>query len=640
MSLSEDIHDATQRILAATGQELPTALNGFAGRLLEPLFKSESRLLRDREGTQTARFSSVIYASSATLFDDGAIPADSAAAVIDASEQIDLENLRAAYGRVAQAKTLRKSRVPEEERAPRTTITLGIIVALRSTVPLETLAEELDRLNLQTPGRCWPDIVVVASTGAINYAVQFPSEEISGDFLPPGEGAVTAYTAPVYVVMVMRPTGARSMNKMIAFLIAHLAFFLPGAQLPPWSEVLKGVSQHAVTFTGYQYNQRGDLLPVPREFYNDRYLAPAPFQIEDQQGHVLSTLRFLPWQDGAAILLRGKLPLEGLLPFLGGEAMKRAGVIHRPGAQISYVMPITETDFGEMLRRIQRQSNMVVRRAKAEFVVQKIADEGSRSPFVARLIIGVLRLRDSVFPDEVSRDGFDKAHEFVMSSLFSARDASRRIIHVWEEHARRVVAGEVARRRGPTIQVDESIDRELGQQTYAFLNAATRALKTGMQDLAAQLHVDIGFLFQKEAAFELGLTTMSRADAALADYLRHTRAWSAILLARRNAVEHEGWTLPRVSYAPADGGVRASQPRVTDQPVSAFVTFMFDRLICFVEEVTAYCLQKKMPAGITLTELTLAGRLAEVPERFKITVAIGGMPSWSISFHATPFEET
>lgn len=74
--------------------------------------------------------------------------------------------------------------------------------------------------------------------------------------------------------------------------------------------------------------------------------------------------------------------------FLGGEALKRGGVIKLRDAQISYVLPITQADFGQMLARIQRQSNMVVRPQETNWVVKKFADEGSQSPFMARYSSG------------------------------------------------------------------------------------------------------------------------------------------------------------------------------------------------------------------------------------------------------------
>ena len=88
------------------------------------------------------------------------------------------------------------------------------------------------------------------------------------------------------------------------------------------------------------------------------------------------------------------------------------------------------------------------------------------------------------------------------------------------------------------------------RKAEAFINTAARAIKKGMQDVAAVLGVNIGFLFQKQAAFEAGVATLQASDHALADYLRQARAvWSELLQDARNAVEHEGWTLPAVRYA-------------------------------------------------------------------------------------------
>src|SRR5207248_6922531 len=130
-----------------------------------------------------------------------------------------------------------------------------------------------------------------------------------------------------------------------------------------------------------------------------------------------------------------KLPLEGLMVFLGPEALKRTGVIKLRDAQLSYVLPITIDDFRRMLVRLQRQSNMVVRPDETSWTVKKLADEGSQSPFMARLFMGMLRLRDAVFPEAATRDGFDKAYDVVLTSLMSARTSAQDIARIWPEHA-------------------------------------------------------------------------------------------------------------------------------------------------------------------------------------------------------------
>jgi len=506
---------------------------------------------------------------------------------------------------------------------------------------MEALADELQRLNAQTPAREWPDMVVVADTGTINYAGQFPGDGEMGLFLPPAEGALANYTPAMYIVMTMKALANRAFSQMAVLLSGHLAIFTPGAKVPNFSHILETLPKDAVVICGYQYNLKGEIKPVPRQFYQDRYLPPLPMRIEDQRGELLSTIEFLPWQDGGVLLLKGKLPLDGLMVFLGGDALKKAGVVRRPpDLQISYVLPITAANFGEMLTRLQRQSNMKVRRTEPSWTIQKFVDEGSSSPFFARLYMGVFHLRDIIYPDSVKREAFDKRYEFVMSSLMSARTTAKDIAGVWDEHVRKVKSGEIARTDGKAIRIDQSIDKELRKEVESFINAAVRALKQGMQDLGNDLGVNIGFLFKQQPAFEAGIAALQTTDPLLAEYLRQTRSWSEPLIESRNAIEHKGWSLPRVIYSQKDGGVIATAPDISGQTFTSFTDSMLDRLCCFVEEITAHCLQARMVPGITITELPLAERPEEAPERFRLTLGTGGLPRWRLAYHLSRFDET
>ena len=167
------------------------------------------------------------------------MPVDHAAAVVDVCNTLTLDTLRAAYERIAYAKRLKKRPAARVEGVPITTVTLGVILALHTAIPLEEAAAELDRLNVRTPGPQWPDMIAVESVGVLNYAAQFPSQPINGDYLPPAEGAVTSYTVPMYVVLVVRPTVTYTFNKLLAFLIVHLGIFSPGAKLPSWYDILR-----------------------------------------------------------------------------------------------------------------------------------------------------------------------------------------------------------------------------------------------------------------------------------------------------------------------------------------------------------------------------------------------------------------
>ena len=505
-------------------------------------------------------------------------------------------------------------------------------------MPLEVFAEEVDRLNAQTPSREWPDMIVIAGVGVINYAIQFPGEGLSGDFLPPQDGGVSSYTPPLYVVIVLRPVGEYWFNKMAAYLVAHLAIFSPGAKLPNFMHLLEGCSSMAVTCSGFQYNLKGALVPVPRHLYNDRYFPPRPLRIEDRKGKLLATIKFLPWQEGGAVMMTGKMPLEAIMVFLGKVGLA-GGVIRPNETTISNVIPITAANFNEMLNRFQAQSNMVVKRDSGKWVIQKFADEGSTSPFMARLFMGIIRIRDIVYMEPAKREQFDKRYELVNTSLMNARATAKEIVDRWEEHARKCASGEVVKRQGQNVTIEVNVDKELRRDVETFLNAAVRTMKMGMQELATELKVNIGFLFKKQNAFDTGIAALSPTDPLLAEYLVQTRVWSERLVGARNAIEHEGWALPRVAYNVGASEVTVTEPQISGQSMTEFVNTMLDRMCCFVEEVTVHCLQGQTSPEITITEIPPSKRLAEAPERFMVTLRNGGRTPWRIAYHANGFQE-
>jgi hypothetical protein len=638
-SISTLIFNAGQTLAQST-ENFAEKFNEIISQFLVWPFRAGQGLAIDDNGQASDRFGSIIYAASPSQSDSDSIRvnANNVAAVVDISEKLDESNLAAAYERIAYAKRLKKSKPPSVEGTAHTNITLGIILAHGSDLPMETLADKVDGLNAQHSDREWPDMLVVLSNGVINYSAQFPGDNTIGDFLPPAEGALQKNIPAIYVIMFIKPTGAYTFNKMCSYLMAHLAIFSPGSRLPNWNLILQDVPNRGITVTGYQYNLSGKLMPVPQQFYNDRFIPPRPFLIEDQRGTLLAVLQFLPWQDGGVIVLRGKLPLVGLLVFLE-KKVDDLGIEKLGDSQISHVLPIKHADFLKMLERIQRQSNMIVKLDPSKIVIQKFADEGTKSPFMARIFLGILQLRDSVFSNE-KRELFDKTYDSVLNNILHTRDSSNEIAQLISDHLSKVASGEIGQLRGSTIQIDKSIDKELRKEVEAFLNSAVRTLKQSMQDLAKTMGVDMGFLFKKQSTFEEGQRKLEAMNRPLAIYLRETRLWSEQLINSRNAMEHEGWTLPRVKYSVDSGVITADEPEISGQKVTEFVKFIFDRLSCFVEEVTVHCLQTLMPAGTSITEIPISLRDPDNLLRFRITLLNGGQPIWTIIYHRTSFEET
>jgi hypothetical protein len=617
---------------------LPEALSAYVG----PGFAVHAGQIVRTAGQEVLNFPAVVHtaASSPRTFQP-----EEVACVIEAVETLDLTSLATAYDKIVAAKAIPKPPLPKSS-VVRTDRTLGVIFAKSSAVALDVLADEMDRLNQQNLSSNWPDMIAVLGVGTLNYVVQFPGEGVLGDYMPPAADTTGERRPAMYIVMALKPAGVFTFNKALAYLVGHLGIFTPSADLPKFPEILVEVTQNSIILAGYQLNKDNNLVPVPPEFRNDRYIPPWPYRIEGPDGKPLALLQYLQWKDGAVLMLKslmpeGAIPLEGLMVFLGQAAIQTGYIVRRPpSTQLSNVLPINQQDFNILLQRIQKQSNMRVVLESPGWVFQKFADEGSRSPFMTRLFIGVTRLRDQVYHDKSAVDSFDNAYNFALTTMLDVRTLATEIVGLIQIHSSSVSGGQIAKVvAGNNIRIDESIDRDLRTKVESFLVAAARVLKKGLQEFSVFLGTDIGFLFKKESTFLNGIANLQTSDPLLADYLLSVRPWSEALQLTRNSIEHAAWTPPKMSYRQMGQKVEAVEPQLVQSPVSQYVVFITDRLSCFIEEFSVHCLLQKLPREITVTEVQIAKRVADLPERFHITPSIGGLPAWVLKYHSEIFDQ-
>ena len=142
---------------------------------------------------------------------------------------------------------------------------------------------------------------------------------------------------------------------------------------------------------------------------------------------VLGSIQFLPWQDGAVLIVRGKFQIEMLLLFLRATKPdikpEHLQSFRGPDVQVSFVLPITWQQFMQTLGFFQGRSNMRIERHDPKGVVQKFGDEGTSTPFIARLMLGVMHIRNAAYDEIASRLCFDELYGPVC--LVSAMRARR-----------------------------------------------------------------------------------------------------------------------------------------------------------------------------------------------------------------------
>jgi hypothetical protein len=641
MTLASEAFQISKILSSSKFADLSVNLCDGIQRFLGAEFKVAPGQIGDSEH-RSATFGAVVQTAAAgePSTPSTPVPPDSAAAVIDVRDTIDVDSLRAACDRIAEAKALRKTPIPAAETLPRTNNTFGIVFARSATTSVDRLSDELERWRESRPSVVWPDLVVILNTAVIGLGVQFPTEDVSGDFMMPVADSMPSLPPPIYVLGVIRPITEFAFNKMASLLVIHAKLFRPAATLPNFADIIEGMPNTGFTRGGYQFNLAGDLVPVPRDRYNDRYLPPMPLRIEDAGKKLLGTVQLLPWQDGHVIALRGKLPLEGFLLF-GPPKVAGSKIVRTPNeVQLSYVLPISVVEFNGMLRNFEQRSNMKIRKGQTQWIVQKIGDEGTSSPFVARLMLGVYRTRDSVYPKQADRDKFDSLYELTLSAMNSTREAAKEIVSLWDSHKSKIGSGQGVRRGDRTLHIDEHVDKDLRKLTETLLNSSVRGLKHGLQQLALELKHNLGFWFEKQSRFERGVSELRITDSDLANYMERCRAeWLQTLVMRRNAVEHEGWSLPRVLYRDTGSTVEVEAPLIDGQAVDQYVTLMTDRMCCAIEDVLMHLLNKQLPGLMCLSETPLQQRDPQNPTRFFLTLRTGGALPWRIQYSTSKFED-
>jgi hypothetical protein len=629
------------RIGDLAGQAFADALRGELAYLVGGRYRIRSGRLFDAAGATSDALPLIVAATDHGVgYEDGAeVEVSTVAAVGDIVDVLTEETLTAAYARIASAKRLTKG---QHKDTPNDSSngTLGLVFARSIDGPVEAMVERLQALNADTAGGLWLDRLVINSVCALEYGIQFPgASAIMGWFPPPPDNGLP-YQLGIYIVLTKTIGTLGPATGAATWLLQHLQLFRRPTDIPelPKSEP---ADRKAIVASGYQYNLAGDLKPVPDEYYRDRMVPEVPVQILGPGAkEPLAALRFVPWQDGGVIVLTGKFPLDGLLIFAGLKPNSWTVLRQPDDLQVSSVLPMDRSGFAHLLRVASTRSNLRFHQPKEQFFVQKVGHEGTASPYIARLMLGLLTLRDQVYTeDEAGRLAFDRLFEAMYQSLSTCRENVVDLTRLWRDHVEAVTSGALVERGGQVIRVTDSIDKPLRREVADFLTSAVRVSKDNLQNLARLLGAEIGFLFQKPGAFENGLARLGHADPRLADYLHQTRGWSEELVLARNAIEHDGWVLPRVNYRTSPEAVVPEEPEIRGMPVTRFAERMLDRTCCLVEDVIAHLLMARFDGKITLTTVPPAKRTPSSPLRFSITLAKGGLEPWALVYDEVTFLE-
>jgi len=622
-TISDVLRDAGCDIASNGAQDLAARLNAALGSVLTAFYVGPGTMV-DRDGAQSARFETLIATEPPD--DAGLVPADTVACAIYTCSALEAPQLAEGFTQLAEMRRLHKSPSGVDSRS---TITLGLIVAAKTSLSLAAVATKMRELNETVTLGERPDMVVVLAKGTVHYGMSLPGDDSVGDFLPPVQSP--KLVPPINVRQVVTLTPTHALNKACGLMIGHTAFFAPTAPRPDLHAATAGVPANCEIVWTYRYGASGEMSDA----VSTSDLSTPAFRIDDPQGNLLCRLAYQPWQNGGVVIAEGQLPLEGLLPLAGFPMW---ALRLKNGHQVSPVLPIDAPGFVRVVGEITKKTSGVnVRQEQPQYIIAPLLDEGTSSPFAARVLMGLVSLRDYALTDKATIAEFDQLFQFVWNNLVDVRKTSRELLLLWRSHANRAASGEIARYEN-AIYIAESIDQPLNRHIDSFVTSTARVSKE-FQKLTKLLGIDIGFLFQKEVNYTNALAALEASDPILAAYLRECRKWLEPLRLFRDEIEHENYVWPRIKYDRAvDGQITAREPRLLGLPLSTAAPEIENRLNRFVEEVLVWCIAKSLPSPMIVTEIPRAARDPNKVERFRVTLE-GSAPAWELAFSTAAFED-
>ncbi|MFH1311981.1 MAG: hypothetical protein ABIJ00_02025 [Candidatus Eisenbacteria bacterium] len=277
------------------------------------------------------------------------------------------------------------------------------------------------------------------------------------------------------------------------------------------------------------------------------------------------------------------------------------------------------------------------------FRLELLRNEGTSEPFVARMWLGVLELRNQVLslseedPEHRATE-FDNLYSPVLDNLETTRTAAKKIRTLISEHVMKVNSGKIVSLQHNCVTIHETITPDTRDSVAALLNAGVRAMKY-MQPLLGWSGLSIRHLFQKSGNYDLGTTRLRKAGRRdLAEYLDSVRAgWSESFLELRAAMQHRSWSLGKFHYTPPDQGISLVEPKIEGLDTSEYVRLTAARVIGFVEDLVVYSLGTKLPDGVVIVEVPAERRNPDRPTRFSVAEASGEPLPWVLEYNDQGF---
>lgn len=245
--------------------------------------------------------------------------------------------------------------------------------------------------------------------------------------------------------------------------------------------------------------------------------------------------------------------------------------------------------------------------------------------FYARFIFQFGQIRDCCYSRE-DRLAYDKSFKPVFQNLLEAKLSFDKFEEIISNHIKDIESHKDAKFHDHQIDVISPIDTDLNLHFKDFFIRGSIAIDCLIRH-TIYMGYGIGFLFvnKDDKKYKKGLARfpIDKDDSrfkTLSEFIDENKViWYEKFNDLRNAIEHDGWTLPGLKYkVNKSGKTEAVFPTFNGQSLNDVVNISWNNLSSLCEEVLAFIFSLKLNGDIMLVFIPEEKRDKHFPVKYAV----------------------
>jgi hypothetical protein len=263
------------------------------------------------------------------------------------------------------------------------------------------------------------------------------------------------------------------------------------------------------------------------------------------------------------------------------------------------------------------------------FTIVKFSDEGTSSPFPARIMLQMCNLRDNLLFNE-DRKRFDEVYATVIDNFMEIKLAAKELRQLEEQHNIELHQGIAA-----SIQVNGhiTINKPIEIQYRAIIKEffiKGQIIIAALPRVGKVFGLRTAFFFADDDKYEKSskqLENISKNACFVLDHLKWARSgWYKAFNDIRNTIIHDVFKFPHIKYeVDPESNILAKYPLLSDKVDNCTLLQQFiDRLIELVECCVVFYFSTKLKDGQIIIDIPENKRNPDKVIRYQLCMNIGG----------------